>query len=183
MHCASTSCQSGSFEVVLSREHQPSIKVDSKSLKGKFVKARIKYRAYAVFFFFFFFCTGRDLFWELSHFPQCLSACNKNIPFPSLKSTKVGKLYVQQKQRSSSSSSMQMKLALCCRKLQTSLLFPRSSKELAFFSVLSLLSCFLCDAYFYVRAYEKEKKSNHWAGTHQWPSFLNLILSVVSFLL
>lgn len=47
----STSCQSGSFEVGLRKEPQPSIKVGSKSLKGKFVKERIKYGVYAVIFF------------------------------------------------------------------------------------------------------------------------------------
>lgn len=54
-----------------------------------------------------------------------------------------------------------MKLALCCRKLLTSLLFLRSSKELAFFSLLSLLPSFLCDAYFYVSGYLKEKEKNN----------------------
>lgn len=46
-----TSCQSESFEVGLRKEPQPSIKVGSKSLKGKFVKERIKYGVYTVIFF------------------------------------------------------------------------------------------------------------------------------------
>lgn len=96
----------------LRKESQPSIKVDSKSLRGKFVQANM---GLTLSFFIILFFTGRGLFCELSHFPQHLSARNKNIPFPSLKPTKDGKLYVQQKHRS---SSMQMKLALCCRRPQ-----------------------------------------------------------------
>lgn len=79
--------QSGSFEVSLREESQPSMKQGRKSLKGNFIDIFLNTKMWGLCCLFFFFPLA-GLCCKLSHFPRCLTTWGRNIPFPSLKSKK-----------------------------------------------------------------------------------------------